>query len=112
MKVSDLVQASRRLTVLMLAALVVAACGAPAASAPTAAPGAAPGAAKKAKVGFLYVGPVDDYGYNYAAEQGRQYMQKALGDKVETVFAENVPEDANAERVMEQMIKDGATLIF
>jgi basic membrane lipoprotein Med (substrate-binding protein (PBP1-ABC) superfamily) len=112
MKVSDLVQASRRLTVLMLAALVVAACGAPSASAPTAAPGAAPGAAKKAKVGFLYVGPVDDYGYNYAAEQGRQYMQKALGDKVETVFAENVPEDANAERVMEQMIKDGATLIF
>jgi len=91
----------------------VAACGgAPSASAPTAAPGAAPGAAKKVKVGFLYVGPVDDYGYNYAAEQGRQYMQKALGDKVETVFAENVPEDANAERVMEQMIKDGATLIF
>jgi basic membrane lipoprotein Med (substrate-binding protein (PBP1-ABC) superfamily) len=113
MKVPNLVQASRRLTVLMLAALVVAACGgAPSASAPTAAPGAAPGAAKKVKVGFLYVGPVDDYGYNYAAEQGRQYMQKALGDKVETVFAENVPEDANAERVMEQMIKDGATLIF
>jgi basic membrane lipoprotein Med (substrate-binding protein (PBP1-ABC) superfamily) len=66
----------------------------------------------KTKIGFLYVGPTDDYGYNYAAEQGRLYLQNRLADKVETLTAENVPEDANAERVMEQMINNGATIIF
>jgi basic membrane protein A and related proteins len=93
---------------LISAAMLLAACGgAPAAPAP--APGEAAG---KLKVGFLYVGPVDDFGYNYAADQGRIYAEQALGDKIETVMAENVPEDANAERVMEQMIQGGATLIF
>ena len=86
-------------------------CSPPARRQPAAAPAAAP-AADKVKIGFLYVGPADDYGYNYAADQGRLYLQKQLGDKVETVSAENVPEDANAERVMEQMISDGATIIF
>jgi basic membrane lipoprotein Med (substrate-binding protein (PBP1-ABC) superfamily) len=64
------------------------------------------------KVGFLYVGPVDDFGYNQAAEEGRRAMEEQLDVTVETVFAENVPEDANAERVMEQMIRNGATVIF
>jgi basic membrane lipoprotein Med (substrate-binding protein (PBP1-ABC) superfamily) len=101
---------------LLITSVILVACGGAPAAAPTTAPAAgatnAPAAAKKVKVGFLYVGPVDDYGYNYAADQGRLAMQKTLGDQVETVMAENVPEDANAERVMEQMIKDGATIIF
>jgi basic membrane lipoprotein Med (substrate-binding protein (PBP1-ABC) superfamily) len=66
---------------------------------------------EKIKIGFLYVGPRDDYGYNYAADQGRQYLEKTL-PWVETVYAENVPENAEAERVMEQMIKGGAKMIF
>lgn len=98
--------------VLLSAAVVLAACGAAPAAAPTAAPAAAPESAAKLKIGFLYVGPVDDFGYNYAADQGRLYAEQALGDKIETVMAENIPEDANAERVMEQMIQGGATLIF
>jgi basic membrane protein A and related proteins len=68
-------------------------------------------AGEKLKVGFLYVGPRDDYGYNYAADQGRLAMEKKL-PYVETVFAENVPENAEAERVMEQMIRGGAKIIF
>src|SRR5204863_3088495 len=68
-------------------------------------------AGEKLKVGFLYVGPRDDYGYNYAADQGRLAMEKKL-PFVETVFAENVPENAEAERVMEQMIRGGARMIF
>jgi basic membrane protein A and related proteins len=102
-----LARAYRLPLLLLLGAILLAACG----GAPAAAP-AAPAEGGKTKIGFLYVGPVDDFGYNYAAEQGRVYAEKALGDKVETVSAENVPEDANAERVMEQMINDGATLIF
>jgi basic membrane lipoprotein Med (substrate-binding protein (PBP1-ABC) superfamily) len=100
--------------VLLITTLLFAACSSAPAATPTAVP-AAPTtgpATGKVKVGFLYVGPVDDYGYNYAADQGRLAMQSALGDKVETIYAENVPEDANAERVMEQMINDGATIIF
>jgi basic membrane lipoprotein Med (substrate-binding protein (PBP1-ABC) superfamily) len=83
-------------------------------SAAPAATGAKPVAVKageKLKVGFLYVGPKNDYGYNFAADQGRQYVDKAL-PWVETVFAENVPENAEAERVMEQMIQQGAKIIF
>jgi basic membrane protein A len=110
MGTQKMLRAALRLAALLIAALLVAACGSAPAAAPTAAP-AADGAGKT-KVGFLYVGPVDDYGYNYAAEQGRLYVEQALGDKVETVSAENVPEDANAERVMEQMINGGATIIF
>lgn len=63
------------------------------------------------KIGFIFVGPVDDYGYNYAANQGRLCLE-ALLPNVETIYAENVPENAEAERTMEQMIRSGATIIF
>ncbi|MEN9935549.1 MAG: hypothetical protein RLZZ387_2128 [Chloroflexota bacterium] len=114
MQSRHLTRAARRFAALLLTTIVLAACGGAPAAAPTAAPaeGLVDPAAKKLKVGFLYVGPVDDYGYNYAADQGRLYAEKELGDTIEVVTAENVPEDANAERVMEQMISDGATLIF
>jgi basic membrane protein A and related proteins len=62
------------------------------------------------KIGFLFVGPVDDFGYNYAANQGRLCLEAVWPGS--TVFAENVPENAEAERVMEKMIKDGATILF
>ena len=48
-------------------------------------------AADKLKVGFIYVGPVGDFGYSYQHDQGRLAVEKALGDKVETTFLENVP---------------------
>jgi len=61
-------------------------------------------------VGFIYVGPKDDYGYNQAAYEGAEAMADDLG--VEVLHAENVPETAEAETVMEDMIDQGATLIF
>lgn len=62
------------------------------------------------KVGFLFVGPKNDFGYNQAAYEGAEEVKK-LAD-VEVVQAENVPETAEAERVMEKMIRDGAKIIF
>ncbi len=62
-------------------------------------------------IGYIFVGPVDDYGYNYAANQGRLCLQ-ALLPNVKTIYAENVPENAEAERAMEQMIRAGATIVF
>jgi basic membrane protein A len=62
-------------------------------------------------VGFIYVGPKDDFGYNQAAYQGSLDMKKAYPD-VKVLQAENVPETAEAEGVMQDMIDKGAKLIF
>jgi basic membrane protein A len=68
-------------------------------------------AQEKLKVGFVYVGPVGDFGYSYQHDQGRQAMAKALGDKVETTYLENVPEN-DSERSIEQLARTGHKLIF
>ena len=64
------------------------------------------------KVGFLNVGPVSDFGWNYAVNQGRLYLDSHLKGQVQTSFAEKVPESAEAERVLEKMIAQGNKLIF
>ena len=80
------------------------------ASAAPAAEGGAPGK-DATKVGFIFVGPKDDYGYNQAAYEGSQAVAKKFTD-IEVLTAENVPEDDSATRVMEDMISKGATIIF
>jgi len=62
-------------------------------------------------IGFIFVGPKDDYGYNQAAYQGSQAVAKKHPE-IKVLTAENVPEDDNATRVMEKMIADGAKIIF
>jgi simple sugar transport system substrate-binding protein len=69
-------------------------------------------AADKLKVGFIYVGPVGDHGWSYTHDQGRKMLEEKLGDKVETVFIENVQEGPDAERAIERLARDGAKLIF
>lgn len=90
---------------------------APKAAAPTASAGAAapaagaPGTGGSA-IGFLFVGPKDDYGYNQAAYIGSEAVEKAFAGKLKVLRAENVPENEEAERVMENMIQQGAKIIF
>ena len=43
------------------------------------------------KVGFVYVGPVGDYGWSYEHDRGRIEAQKHFGDKIETTYVEKVP---------------------
>lgn len=69
-------------------------------------------AADPLKVGFVYIGPIGDHGCTYQHEQGRQMLIKEMGDKVTTSFVENVPEGADAERVIRNMAKSGFDLIF
>jgi simple sugar transport system substrate-binding protein len=64
------------------------------------------------KVGFVYVGPVGDAGWTYAHDQGRLALEKALGAKVKTTYVDNVPEGADAERVIRKLAADGNKLIF
>jgi basic membrane protein A len=72
--------------------------------------GGAP-AQSKLKVGILHIGSIADAGYNQAHAEGVQVMKKNLPN-VEIIEVENVPEGADAERVMENMIKQGANLII
>ena len=69
-------------------------------------------AAEKVKAGFIYVGPVGDGGWTYEHDQGRKAVVDAFGENVETVYQENVPEGADAERAMTQMALQGADIIF
>ena len=69
-------------------------------------------AEEKLKVGFIYVGPVGDHGWSYQHDQGRQTIEKALGDKVQTSYLEKVPEGADAERALERLARSGHKLIF
>lgn len=112
----------KQLGIILLLALLVAACS-PAAGAPADAPAsdaaaseapaegeAGPGMGGSA-VGFIFVGPGDDFGYNQAAYMGSQAVEEAFPD-MEVLRAENVPENQEAERVMENMIRNGAKIIF
>ncbi len=82
------------------------------AAAPAASVAAAPAKPEPLKIAFAYVGPVGDAGWTYAHEQGRKAVEAEFGDKVKTSYVENVPEAADAERVIRQMVSDGNKLIF
>jgi len=69
-------------------------------------------AADKLKVGFIYIGPPGDHGWTYQHDQGRLAVEAKLGDKVETVFVENVPEGPDAERTITRLARQGAGLIY
>jgi len=62
-------------------------------------------------VGFIYVGPKDDYGYNQAHAEGAAALKAMPGVKV--IEEENVPETLDVQKTMQSMIElDGATLLF
>ena len=63
------------------------------------------------KIGFIYVGPVDDYGYNMSMDLGRKYLEKNLPGTT-TTGVESIPETAEVERVMERLIASGHKIIF
>jgi simple sugar transport system substrate-binding protein len=66
----------------------------------------------KLKVGFIYLGPVGDFGWTYQHELARQAVAKEFGDKIETTYLENVSEGPDAERSIEQLVRAGNKLIF
>ncbi|TAK74757.1 MAG: BMP family ABC transporter substrate-binding protein [Aquabacterium sp.] len=67
-------------------------------------------AAGKLTIGFIYVGPKDDFGYNQAHAQAAAEVKK-LGFKI--IEEENVPETVAVQKTMTGMIvQDGATLLF
>ena len=111
----------KSLALAALAATALAACGkkdepAPTAAAPTVAPATVPAAAppkgEPLKIAFAYVGPVGDGGWSFAHDSGRKQIEKEFGDKIVTSYVESVPESADAERVIRDMVGQGNKLIF
>ena len=87
------------------------------APAPAAEPASAPASVAAAapeplKIAFAYVGPTGDAGWTFAHDNGRKAVEAEFGDKVKTTFVENVPEAADAERVIRDLVGQGNKVIF
>ena len=86
------------------------------AASPTEAPKTAAGLPVM-KIHFIYVGPIGDYGWTHAHEQGRRFLQKMLCPDpkkwciVETSYTESVPED-QAYTYIKRALSNGAHMVF
>ena len=103
----------RRARLGVLATLTTAVMAVLATAVPVTSAGAATGTCGKGAdtVGFIFVGPKNDYGYNQAAYDGAMAIKKKF-PKLKVLTAENVPENDDAARVMESMVSKGADIIF
>ncbi|MCG6909742.1 MAG: BMP family ABC transporter substrate-binding protein [Deltaproteobacteria bacterium] len=59
---------------------------------------------KTMKAGFIYVGPVGDYGFSHAHDLGRKYAESKL-PWLKTVFIESVSETDSA-RIIDRLIQE------
>jgi len=69
-------------------------------------------AAEPLKAAWIYVGPVGSAGWSFAHDLGRKAVEAEFGDKVKTTFVESVPEGADTERVVRDLVSQGNKLIF
>jgi len=67
-------------------------------------------AAGNIKAGFIYVGPIGDYGWTFAHDQARQIVDEEF-DWLETVYVESVPE-GQAGTFIDQLVAQGCNVIF
>lgn len=56
------------------------------------------------KAGFIYVGPIGDYGWTHAHDQARQYLEN-LFPWLETIYIESVPE-GEVETYIDKLIRE------
>ena len=64
------------------------------------------------KVAWIYVGPHNDHGWSQAHDQGRLYVQKKLGSKVQTTYKENVAVGSQLQQTVASLVRDGYKMIF
>ena len=69
-------------------------------------------AAEPMKVGFIYLGPVGDFGWTYQHDIARKAAVEHFGDKIKTSFVENVAEGPDSEKVLNDLANSGHQLIF
>lgn len=66
--------------------------------------------ADKIKAGFIYVGPIGDYGWTHAHDVARRIVDEKY-DWLETVYVESVPE-GEVETYIDQLVRQGCNVIF
>ncbi len=72
---------------------------------------AEPLASEPLKVGFVYIGPVVDVGWDHQHDQGRKAIEERFGNKVKTTYVESVkPEEVG--EVLDKLVANGNKLIF
>jgi basic membrane protein A and related proteins len=64
------------------------------------------------KAAWVYVAPLTEAGWVRQHDEGRKAVQAAFGEKVKTSYVENVPEGADAERVIRDLAVQGNKIIF
>ncbi|MDV3427949.1 MAG: BMP family ABC transporter substrate-binding protein [Bacillota bacterium] len=64
------------------------------------------------KVGFVYIGPVNDGGWTEAQNNGAKYLEEKLGSKVQVIRKENVAEGPDSEKTFRDMVDLGCKVIF
>ena len=70
------------------------------------------GAAGPMKVGFIYLGPVGDFGWTYQHDLARKAAVEHFGSKIDTTYVENVAEGPDSEKVLNDLANSGHQLIF
>ena len=60
----------------------------------------------------MYVSPIGDAGWTWQHDLGRKAVEAAFGDRVMVRVVENVPEGADAERVIRDLARQGNRIIF
>lgn len=61
------------------------------------------------KVGFVYIGSINDEGYTQAHDKGRLAVE-AMG--IKTAYVENVAENADCEKAIRDLIDNGCNVIY
>jgi basic membrane protein A and related proteins len=88
--------------------------GQPAATTSSAGSAAAAGwtTAHPFKAAFIYVGAPSDAGWTHAHDVGRLAVQSSFGGRVVTMYKEDVPEGPQVSQVINQLVNDGANIVF
>jgi basic membrane protein A and related proteins len=64
------------------------------------------------KVAVILIGPHQDHGWSQAHYEGLQYVQKALGSKVQTTYKENIAVGAQFNQTVSSLVSQGYKMIF
>ncbi|MCA1325618.1 BMP family ABC transporter substrate-binding protein [Herbaspirillum sp. alder98] len=102
-------KANRTLPVISRAAIAIVVAAATLASGVA---GAAPALPSPLPIAFVYLGNPGDAGWTYAHDVGAGDVQAKFGDKVKITRVENVPESADAERVIRDLANKGNKIII
>ncbi|HET9060509.1 MAG TPA: BMP family ABC transporter substrate-binding protein [Acidimicrobiales bacterium] len=69
-------------------------------------------AAAPYKAAWIYVGPHNDGGWSQAQNDGRLYVQKMLGNRVETTYKENIAVGTQFSQTVASLSAQGYKMIF